>query len=66
MVDHPRENTAVDDVRQVREKIAAGHGGDLRQHAAETNRVAQALADKLKLKSATGKESQRVKQPKPA
>ena len=44
------EDTGVADVRAVREKIAAQHNGDLRQHAAETHRIAEPLIDKLGLK----------------
>ena len=33
------EPTAADDVRRVREKIAGEHGGDLRKHVEETNRI---------------------------
>ncbi len=44
------ELTAVDDVRRVREKIAAQHGGDLRAHMVETNRIFEQLRVKLKLK----------------
>lgn len=42
--------TAVDDVRRVREKIAAQHGGDLRAHMEETNRIFEQWREKLKLK----------------
>jgi hypothetical protein len=42
------KTTAVDDVRYVREKIAAQHGGDIRAHMAETNRLFEQLNSKLK------------------
>jgi len=44
------EQTAVDDVRRVREKIARKHGGSLREHVAETNRIAEKLKAKLKVR----------------
>jgi hypothetical protein len=42
--------TAVDDVRVVRQAIAAEHAGDMRQHMAETNRIFAELQRKLGLK----------------
>jgi hypothetical protein len=42
-----KELTAVDDVRRVRESIAHQHGGDLRAHVAETNRIFEQLREKL-------------------
>jgi hypothetical protein len=45
-----RESTAVDDVRLVREKIAARHKGNIHQHMEETNRIFEQLRTKLKLK----------------
>jgi len=36
------EPTALDDVRAVRGKIARQHGGDLKAHAEETNRIGAA------------------------
>lgn len=54
MSDKPKrqtdEPTAVDDVRRVREKIAAQHGGDLRAHMEETNRIFEELRAKLNLR----------------
>jgi hypothetical protein len=44
------KTTAVDDVRYVREKIAAQHGGDIRAHMAETNRLFEQINSKLKLR----------------
>ena len=44
------ETTAVDDVRRVREKIAAQHRGDLRAHMKETTRIFEQLRVQLKLK----------------
>lgn len=41
------ETTTVDDVRHVREKIAVGHAGDLRQHIEETNRITERLRASL-------------------
>jgi hypothetical protein len=43
------EPTAVDDVRRVREKIAQEHGGDIRKHIEETNRIGEELRAKLKV-----------------
>ena len=44
------ERTAVDDVRRVREKIAREHGGNLRKHVEETNRITAGIRAKLKVK----------------
>ena len=44
------EPTAVDDVRRVREAIAKQHGGNLRQHMEETNRIFQEMQGRLNLK----------------
>jgi len=44
------ERTAVDDVRVVRDKIAREHGGDLQSHVQETNRIAEALREKLNIR----------------
>jgi hypothetical protein len=44
------EPTAVDDVRHVREQIAAQHGGDLRAHLDETSRIFEQMRKKLNLK----------------
>jgi hypothetical protein len=44
-----REETGVDDVRRVREKIARDHNGDLAAHVAETNRIAEELRRRLRL-----------------
>ena len=41
--------TPVDDVRVVREKIAAQHQGDLEAHRRETNRIFESLREKLGL-----------------
>lgn len=46
----PSQNTGVADVRAVRDQIAAQHRGDLRNHAAETNRIVEPLIEKLGLK----------------
>jgi hypothetical protein len=46
----PDEPTAVNDVRIVREAIATQHGGNLREHMAETNRIFEELRAKLDLK----------------
>ena len=54
------EPTAVDDVRLVREKIAHEHGGDLRKHIDETNRIGQELRAKLNVRPAE------ISQPAPA
>ena len=42
--------TAVDDVRKVREAIAAEHKGDLRAHMEETNRLFEQLQGQMNLK----------------
>jgi hypothetical protein len=42
--------TAVDDVRRVREQIAAEHRGDLRAHREETIRIAAEYREKLGLR----------------
>jgi hypothetical protein len=44
------EETGVADVRYVREKIAARYKGDLRQHAADTDRLVEPLIEALGLK----------------
>lgn len=44
-----REQTGVDDVRRVRERIAAQHRGDLAAHVAETNRIAEEARERLGL-----------------
>ena len=44
------QQTAVDDVRAVRQAIAARHHGDMREHMAETNRIFEELREKLGLK----------------
>jgi hypothetical protein len=46
----PSEDTGVDDVRAVRNKIAAQYNGDLRKHVAETNEIVEPLIKKLGLK----------------
>jgi hypothetical protein len=38
--DNIEEKTGVDDVRRVREQIARQHNGNLAEHIAETNRIA--------------------------
>ena len=43
--------TAVDDVRRVREQIAAQHRGDLRAHCEETNRIVAQFREQLGLKT---------------
>ena len=43
------EETGVEDVRRVRERIAAEHRGDLAAHVAETNRIAEELRQRLRL-----------------
>ncbi len=42
--------SAVDDVRRVREKIAAQYDGDFRKHCEDTNRIFEELQKKLHLK----------------
>jgi hypothetical protein len=44
------EPTAVDDVRRVRENIARRHGGDIRKHIAETNRIAEKVRARLNVR----------------
>jgi hypothetical protein len=46
----PSEETGVADVRVVRDKIASLYHGDLRKHAAETDRIVEPLIEKLGLK----------------
>jgi hypothetical protein len=46
-----RDQTAVDDVRRVREQIARQHGGNLREHIEETNRVTEQLAKELGIRT---------------
>ena len=53
------EPTAVDDVRRVREKIAHQHEGDLSEHISESNRIAQELCAKLKIRIVPAPESAR-------
>lgn len=43
------EQTGVDDVRRVREQIAAQHQGDLAAHVEETNRIAEQARQRLGL-----------------
>jgi hypothetical protein len=43
-------DSGVADVRAVREKIAAQYQGDLRQHAADTDRLVEPLIEKLGLR----------------
>jgi len=45
-----REETAVDDVRRIREQLDRESGGDIRKHVQQTNRVVEALREKLGLK----------------
>ena len=49
-LDQTNQQTAVDDVRRVREKIAQQHHGDFRAHMEETNRIFEELRVKLNLK----------------
>ena len=44
------EETAVDDVRRIREQIDRESGGDLRKPVEETNRIAEQYRDQLGLK----------------
>lgn len=44
------EETGVADVRVVRDRIASLYSGDLRRHAAETDRIVEPLIEKLGLK----------------
>jgi hypothetical protein len=48
------QQTAVDDVRRVREKIAEQHRGNMREHMEETNRIFEQLRVKLNLKLVSG------------
>ena len=43
------QDTGVADVRRAREAIAKEHGDDLAGHVAESNRIADALREELKL-----------------
>lgn len=43
------QQTAVDDVRAIREAIAARHRGKMREHMAETNRIFEELKEELGL-----------------
>ncbi len=43
------DETGVTDVRLVREQIAMQHGGNLAEHAAESNRIADELREQLRL-----------------
>ena len=43
------DETGVTDVRRVREEIARQHGGNLAEHAAESNRIADELREQLRL-----------------
>ena len=43
------EETGVADVRRVRESIARQHNGNLAEHVAESNRIAEGLRAKLQL-----------------
>jgi hypothetical protein len=43
------EETGVTDVRRAREAIAAQHSGDLAEHVAKSNRIAEELRTKLRL-----------------
>jgi hypothetical protein len=45
----PGEETAVDDVRKVRIAIAEQHGGNLREHMEETNRLFEQMRERLNL-----------------
>ncbi|HEX4795470.1 MAG TPA: hypothetical protein VH370_16860 [Humisphaera sp.] len=47
---HDEPQTAVDDVRRVREQIARQHQGDLKAHRQETNQIAAEYRAKLGLK----------------
>jgi hypothetical protein len=44
------EPSSVDDVRRVRERIAAEHRGDFRGHREETNRIFEQVRARLRLK----------------
>jgi len=45
-----RKNTAVDDVRRVRERLDHESGGDMRRHIANTNAAFEQLRDRIGLK----------------
>jgi len=47
--DPKAEETGVADVRRVRESIARHHNGNLAEHVAESNRIADELRAKLRL-----------------
>ncbi len=49
----PPEPTPVEDVRRVREEIAAQHHGDLAAHRRETLRIFESVRGKLNLKVVT-------------
>lgn len=53
------EMTPVDDVRVVREAIAAQHGGDLESHLRESNRIFKSLQKTLKIKMVRARTSKR-------
>jgi hypothetical protein len=44
------EETGVADVRRAREAIAREHGGNLKEHVEETNRIAEPIREKLGIK----------------
>jgi hypothetical protein len=46
----PEEKTGVDDVRRVREKIAARYRGDFQRHMEDTRAIVEPLIEKLGLK----------------
>ena len=48
------QQTAVDDVRLVREKIASEDSGDIRKHIEETNRIGEELRAKLNVRPIAG------------
>lgn len=43
------DETAVDDVRKIREQIERESGGDLEKHVEQTNRIVEELREKLGL-----------------
>ncbi|HEY8751711.1 MAG TPA: hypothetical protein VIM11_27270 [Tepidisphaeraceae bacterium] len=45
------DQTAVDDVRSVRENVARTHAGELQSHIDECNRIAEALLEQLNVRS---------------
>jgi hypothetical protein len=45
-----REQTAVDDVRRVREQLARESQGDIRKHSAQTEKAIATTIEKLHLK----------------